>query len=131
MVERTQLEQLFARHDFTDYKWIDPAEIVVAQWVRLKCMFGCDSYGHNAACPPNTPTISECERFFREYGDAVVFHYQKKVDRPEDRGEITRGVNKRLVKLEREVFLMGHRKAFMLPMDECRLCAECSGDRQE
>ena len=131
MVERTLLEQLFAQHNFTDFKWIDPADIVVAQWVRLKCMFGCGSYGHNASCPPNTPPISECERFFREYTDAVVFHFQKAVHHSKDGGDFTRRVNKRLIKLERDVFLMGNRKAFMLPTDECRLCAECSGDRQE
>ena len=131
MVERTLLEELFAKHNFTDFKWIDPADIIVAQWVRLKCMFGCSSYGHNASCPPNTPSIPECERFFREYSQAVIFHAEKNVDHPKESGDFTRRINKRLIKLEREVFLMGHRKAFMLPMDECRLCAECSSTRQE
>ncbi len=131
MVEREPLEKLFASYEFTDYQWIDPAEIVVAQWVRMKCMFGCGSFGHNASCPPNTLSIAECERFFREFSDAVIFHFHKAIEKPEDRGDYTRAVNKKLIKLERDVFLMGNRKAFMLPTDECRLCAECSGDRKE
>ena len=34
------LEAIFKDHGLTDYKWIDPAQIVLAQWVRMKCMFG-------------------------------------------------------------------------------------------
>jgi len=26
---------------------------------------------------PNVPTISECERFFQEYSQAVVLHFEK------------------------------------------------------
>jgi predicted metal-binding protein len=36
-----EIEALFAKHGFTDYRWIDPHQIVVAQWVRMKCTFGC------------------------------------------------------------------------------------------
>jgi predicted metal-binding protein len=34
--------------------------------VRMKCMYGCASYGRKACCPPNTPTVAECERFLKE-----------------------------------------------------------------
>ena len=30
------LEAIFRDHGFGNYKWIDPAQIVVAQWVRMK-----------------------------------------------------------------------------------------------
>jgi predicted metal-binding protein len=36
-----ELEELFRQHGFTDFRWIDPQRIVVSQWVRMKCMFGC------------------------------------------------------------------------------------------
>ena len=36
-------------HGYTDYCWINPADIVVAQWVRMKCTFGCAEYGRNAS----------------------------------------------------------------------------------
>jgi predicted metal-binding protein len=39
-------------------------------------------------------------------------------------------LNKKLIKLERAVFLAGCYKAFVLFMDECRLCAECTGARE-
>jgi len=48
-----KLEKLFKKHRFTDFKWIDPEKIVVSQWVRMKCTFGCGNFGRNACCPPN------------------------------------------------------------------------------
>lgn len=131
MVDREQLEKLFGEHGYTDFRWIEPTEIVVAQWVRMKCTFGCSNYGRNASCPPNTPSVAECREFFDEYGAAAMFHFEKTVDSPEDRRRWSRGVNTGLLNLERAVFLSGYRKAFLIFMDCCRLCAGCTDDRSE
>jgi predicted metal-binding protein len=125
------LERLFTGRGFVDFRWIDPAEIVTAEWVRMKCRFGCREYGRNAACPPGTPPVAECARFFREYRRAAVFHFPKKVDRPEDRHAWTRKLNLDLVKLEQEVFKAGFYKAFLLFFDSCGICLECSATRAE
>ena len=131
MDKQSTLETLFKQSGFNDYKWIDPPEIVVAQWVRIKCMFGCGEYGRNATCPPYVPSIPECKAFFADYRTAAVFHFRQAVAKPEDRHAWTRSVNRGLLKLEREVFVSGYYKAFMLFMDSCGLCAECTGDREE
>ncbi len=102
----------------------------MAHWVRFKCMFGCSSYGRKGSCPPQVPSVEECRAFFNEYTEAVIFHFAKKVDRPEDRVSWSRKVSGELLRLEREVFWAGYYKAFMLFMDECRFCAECTGTRQ-
>ena len=73
MTHRKQLEELFYKHGFKDIKWIDPKTIIVSQWVRIKCMFGCKEYGKNASCPPNTLSKDECKSFFNEYDEGVVF----------------------------------------------------------
>jgi len=129
--KRKKLEALFHKHGYSKFKWIDPEKIVVSQWVRTKCMFGCGEFGENACCPPNVPSVSECQKFFREYTDAVIFHFEKKVDKPDDRHAWSRGVNLKLSKLEREVFLSGYEKVFLLFMDSCCICAECSGEREK
>jgi len=98
--------------------------------VRFKCQFGCSSYGKKGSCPPQVPSVEECRSFFSEYEDAVVFHFAKTVDRPEDRVPWSRQLEKELVGLEREVFWAGYHKAFMLFMDECRLCSQCKGSRE-
>ncbi|HEB36204.1 hypothetical protein LCGC14_1185190 [marine sediment metagenome] len=131
MVDRKQLEEKFMAHNFKDFKWIDPKNIVISYWVRMKCMFGCDEYGNAAACPPNAPSFSECEKFFQEYKEAVIFHFENQVPKPEDRFKWTRKINLKLLKIEREVFLSGHEKAFLLFMDSCNICDECQGLKEK
>lgn len=128
---RKKLDTLFRDRGYTDYRWIDPQKIIVSQWVRMKCIYGCGEYGKNACCPPNVPTVSECERFFNEYHDAVIFQFEKAVDKPEERHVWSKKVNNKLVKLEREVFLSGFERAFMLFMDSCGICKDCTADREE
>jgi predicted metal-binding protein len=130
MNKHAQLEALFAEQGYKDFRWIKPQDMVVSQWVRMKCTFGCGKYGRNATCPPNVPSVSECRRFFDEYSTAVIFHFEKTVDKPEDRHSWSRGVNLELVKLERAVFLAGYEKAFLLFMDSCSICDECPGVRE-
>jgi len=128
--QRQILDEVLNEKGYTKYKWIDPVKIIVAQWVRMKCTFGCGEYGHSASCPPNTPPVDECERFFHEYSDAVILHFQGKMEKPEDRHAWSARINSGMVKLEREVFLAGYERAFCLFMDSCCLCKECTGDRR-
>jgi predicted metal-binding protein len=123
------LEAMFKEFGFTDYKWIDPEQIVVSQWVRMKCMFGCPNYGHKAACPPQTPSVSDCERFFKEYKTAVVFHLRVQFDNPEERFLWYKKMTLKLVELERRVFLCNLEKAFFLLFGGCPLCKECKVER--
>ncbi len=130
MLDRDQLEMLFHKHGYKDFKWLNPKEIVVAQWVRMKCLFGCNEYGRTATCPPNVPSVSECQQFFSEYSTGAIFQFQKTVAKPEDRHRWSKGIDQKLLKLEKEVFVAGYQKAFLLFMDSCTLCAECSGKRE-
>lgn len=127
MTSRKKLEELFRKHGFTDFRWLDPKEIVLGQWVRMKCLYGCVEYGRTATCPPHAPSVEDCERFFKEYRRAVVFHFEKKVDRPEDRHAWSRKIDLALLKLEQEIFMAGLFKAFLMYMDSCNICLECSG----
>ena len=128
---RKSMDTLFREKGYIDYKWIDPQKIIVSQWVCMKCMFGCSEYGKNGCCPPNVPSVSECERFFHEYCDAVIFRFEKAVEKPDDRHSWSKKVNSKRVKLEREVFLSGFERAFMLFMDSCGICKECRAAREE
>ena len=125
MADKSTLESLFAKHGFPDFTWVDPREFVVAHWVRMKCRHGCDDYGTHPMCPPNSPPVEECRQFMSEYATGVIFHIPKKLDDPADRHEWIGEVNTRLLALEREVFLAGNVKAFVLYPGGCRACAEC------
>lgn len=130
MVDPEPIEERLRAHEIETFRWIDPRKIVVAQWVRMKCMFGCPEFGKNACCPPNTPTVAECARFFADYEQAVLIRFHHAVQRPADRHAWSREVNARLLQVEREVFLSGHQKAFMLFMDSCSLCEQCATTRR-
>jgi len=126
-----EMEELFGEQGYRDFRWIDPRRIVVAQWVRMKCQFGCREYGRNASCPPNVPSVAECARFFGEYRKAAILHFPMALENPEDRHAWSREVNRKLLGLERAVFLKGHPRAFLLFMDSCGFCQQCAGSRQE
>jgi len=128
---KQELEEIFREKGFRDFKWIDPKKIVVAHWVRMKCAFGCPDYGQNASCPPNTPSINDCKKFFQEYEESVIFHFEKAFEDPEDRHKWMKTIHMKLLKLEREVFLNGHVKAFLLPMENCIICEECTSNLKD
>jgi predicted metal-binding protein len=126
MANRRTLDALFRERGCDDFVWIDAASIVVAQWVRMKCRYGCDGYGRHLTCPPNVPSVTDCREFFGEYSTAVVFRFEKLLDRPEDRRAWAKTIYERLLAIERDVFLSGYEKALVLPMSSCHLCPDCS-----
>jgi predicted metal-binding protein len=128
-INKQKIEQIIRDKGFKDFKWINPGEIIVSYWVRMKCMFGCSSYNANGTCPPNIPPVEECRRFLQEYEHGLILHFSKLLNDPADRIEYCNEINKTLLKIEREVFLAGYRKAFILFIDECHLCSDCSGKR--
>lgn len=108
-----------------EYGVIDPGEIVVANWVRMKCTFGCPHYGTHPTCPPHVPEVETCRAFFSEYLRGYVLRLPLHLDNPEERHKKTRQMNRKLLGIEKAVFLQGHHKAFMLFVDPCNVCGDC------
>ena len=130
-MDRSKIESMIREHGYDDFRWISGKDVVVSQWPRFKCMFGCPTYGKKGTCPPSVPSVEECREFFREYKQIAVIHLKKKLDDPEDRKDWSKKTNIDLLKVERGAFLLGHQKAFLLFMDECRICEDCPGSRIE
>lgn len=99
-------------------KLIDPASIVTAAWVRMKCQYGCGGYGSNLCCPPHTPTPEQTRAVIDCYRRALLIHCKPGVR-----------VKEIVAALEREAFLGGHYRAFGLGEGPCHLCAECNLER--
>ncbi len=131
MSTREELEAIFHKHGCDDFKWMDAQQMMVAQWVRMKCTFGCENYGHKANCPPNTPSVEECRAFVNEYRTAAVIHFAAALPEREARESWLREINARATAVERDVFLAGYQKAFLMLAARCRLCADCRGSRSE
>jgi predicted metal-binding protein len=128
MVDREKTETLIKQHSLADFKWIDPRTIVVAQWVRVKCEFGCRDYGLGA-CPPNTPSVEACGRFFSEYETGLLFRLTTQADKNSYPSAWSKDMTARLLELERAVFLSGHQKTFLLNQACCDACEECPRSR--
>lgn len=128
MADQGALQKLFVARGFPEFCWIDPREIVVARWVRMKYLYGCDSYG-SAANPADMPGPDDCRAFFEEYRLGVLFHLQEGFSDPDERHVWSRDINRALVELERSVYVGGSYKAFLIFMDKCNLCRECAVGR--
>ncbi len=129
--EAKRIERMALRHGLEDFKWIQPKTIITGYWVRAKCQYGCPSYGKKACCPPELPSLADCRRFFGEYKSGILFHFALRLRKPEMRFTWGRKINKKMMDLEKEVFLSGSYKAFVFPANPCRICDQCQKNKRE
>ena len=115
---RQEAVRLGAREAFP----IPIEKVVVRDWVRLKCKYGCGSYGKRLTCPPYSPTPEEMRRVLNEYEIGLLVKFGPSVVE----GEAKEGVNvhEAMFKLERAAFLRGYHPAF--GFGPCTLCPECN-----
>lgn len=108
-------------------KAIDPGSVVTAEWVRLKCQFGCSGFGRSHCCPPYTPTPELTRRVIDSYQKAILLHRQ--IAEGSKRREETKRFNEMVIRLEIDIFLDGYYKALCMTSGPCRLCKECDLNR--
>ncbi|MGB8656650.1 MAG: DUF2284 domain-containing protein [Candidatus Zixiibacteriota bacterium] len=104
-------------------KLIDPKKVVTAEWVRLKCQYGCGGYGTCLTCPPFSPTPDYTRKMLEEYSQALVLVYDILPTSPQR--SLRRKMRTEMASLEREMFLDGYYKAFAMPCGPCNLCKFC------
>ncbi len=100
-------------------KVIHPGSIVTAEWVRMKCQFGCHNFGRSHCCPPRTPTPDQTRKVIDAYERAILLYRRLKKE------ERTQSLNAAVVRLEIEIFLDGYYKVWSMGSGPCRLCKEC------
>ena len=104
-------------------KLISASTVVTAEWVRLKCQFGCSGYNKRLCCPPCTPTPAQTRKMLSEYRHALIYSY---TCTPRGYRAKRLRMQKLIVAIERQAFLDGHYKALALMAGPCRLCADCN-----
>jgi predicted metal-binding protein len=107
-----------------DAKLIRSEDIIVRDWVRLKCQFGCDDYGRLLTCPPYTPTPEGLRRILKEYRWAILLKFSGNGYEDD-----MKRIHDFMVKIEREAFLRGHYAAFGFSSGPCPYCDECNLER--
>lgn len=93
-------------------KLVDPHDVATAEWVRMKCRYGCPDYGTSAMCPPATPAPTDTRRLLDEYAAALLLRVA--VPAGDDAAQQSRRLSRIAITLERELFLAGFHKAFAI-----------------
>ena len=109
---KKKIEAILKKQGYGQYKWITGKDVEVKHWVRMKCMFGCTSYGQKAGCPPAVPSIQDCQELFKEFNNIMIIKLTQKFDNPTECPEWSRKRNKELLNLEKEIFLARFSKSF-------------------
>jgi predicted metal-binding protein len=100
-----------------DVRSIPTGDIAVAEWVRLKCHYGCPNYGKRLDCPPNEFTLDLTQRLLAEYRRALVLQLRRLPRyQPEGSGLVHR--------VERELFLSQFYRAFAIGAGSCGQCPD-------
>ena len=71
-MDLNKIESIIRENGYEDFRWISGEDVVVCQWPRFKCMFGCSTYGKKGTCPPSVPSIEDCREFFNEFLEIIV-----------------------------------------------------------
>lgn len=105
-------------------------KINVAEWVHLKCRYGCSNYNTNWCCPPATPSPDKVRSILAEYKKALLLVGSKSCSDFYRNNGRKRSSQVRCWKgtlsLERMLFLEGYYKTFSLVGECCALCKECA-----
>lgn len=127
---------LKAVHD--DLQMISTDIIVIADWVPLKCRYGCSNYGKHLSCPPFSPTPEEMRRVLSEYRHAALARFEARPDQKlsvkaarQALGNTIIKIQRAIFDLERAAFLAGCYKAFGLNAMPCALCDSCIIEEME
>lgn len=104
--------------------FIDPAELVFEENVRMNCFY-CGRYNNNWRCPPNLPDI-DYRKMVREYehGLFVVLRYDitEESDFGSIRNESSVVLHKLLLSLEKWMWNHNHSTALSFIGGSCKLC---------
>lgn len=100
-------------------------QVVVADWVRLKCQYGCGGYGERLTCPPHSPSPEVTRQMLRHYQQALLVRVEAAGGGWKGENQHRRQMSKVVADLERELFLAGYYRAWGMGAGPCLLCKEC------
>jgi predicted metal-binding protein len=82
-------------------------QVVVADWVRLKCQYGCGAYGSCLTCPPYSPPPEVTRRVLSHYRQGLLLRMERAGGGWKEETQQRRQMSEVVAALERELFLAG------------------------
>ena len=108
-----------------------PEQVVTAEWVRMKCLYGGCTSGRCLTCPPHSPTPAQTRALLDEYRTILLLRLDVPPAQAGEWPEWSRRKARIALDLERELFLGGCFKAFALAGGRPCARAEACGRPQE
>jgi predicted metal-binding protein len=140
--ELSKLASMAEKHGVSA-RQIASRDVVVSQWVRFKCRYGCKGYGKHLSCPPYAPAPAETRAMVDEYETGLLLRFDGVPghdtfgpdDIPEDFHSFYRDlilwVNRTVHMLEKTAFYDGFYKAFGFGGYPCIYCDECVAEQRK
>jgi predicted metal-binding protein len=105
---------------------VAPADVVTAEWVRQKCLYGGCSVGKCLTCPPHSPEPARTRRLLDEYETVLLLRLDVSPEQAREWLRWSRRLAAAALSLERESFLAGRYRAFAIaggrPCDLAEAC---------
>ena len=124
----------FIRETGGDAVALPANQVVTGEWVRMKCLYGCNGFGRRFSCPPYTPTPAETQAVLDDYNQTLLIRFDG------DRGEttperlvsreMTRYVQTVMFDTEAMAFADGFYKAFGYTGHQCGWCGSCFAKKE-
>lgn len=112
---------------------IKAEDIVVSDWPRFKCRYGCPCYNRYLTCPPYSPKAEETRKVTNEYKWAILFKLKFSPSMQEEGEAASRlppsgmpNAFKVATELEKQLFLAGYDHAFGMGAGPCLYCETCT-----
>ena len=93
---------------------VSSGQVVTAEWVRMKCLYGGCRTGQCLTCPPHSPTPSQTRALLDEYESVLLLRFDVAGAHGGEHLAASRRAAAVALRLERELFLAGHHKAFAI-----------------
>jgi len=117
-------------------------DVVIAEWVRFRCRYGCKGYAKHLSCPPYAPDPGETQRMVDGYSVGLLLRFDgvpgHPVIRPDDipddfhqfYADLIRWVNTTIWTIEKTAYYDGFYKAFGFGAYPCSYCKTCVAEEQ-
>jgi predicted metal-binding protein len=120
----------------SDAKLITSDQVILGNWVRAKCHYGCPYFGKTLTCPPFTPSIDEVRNILSEYEKILLMRFEQiPITENPNENEFVKEFEKRqteandaTLNIEKQLLLKGYYKVFALEPGRCNRCSDCANE---
>ena len=125
------IEKLAVAHGLGDFKWMDPRTVVIGDWVRMKCNYGCPGYGKRKTCPPYVPVRGRMHSVLQRIQAGPFLPFRQEVQRPGNAPPLVEGSKPENARPGKEGFSLGlSRRPSYFPRPPAG-CARTARDSEE